>query len=97
MQANVFFFLHLTVPLRKGTDTVYSELQNSPPGEFNIFKATLMTIFIFIFYASFHALVFLLRTQDEQVMIGLSGGSSLPQARQSSRLFGGRGRDRSAR
>lgn len=32
-QANVLLFT-LTVPLRKGTDTVYSELQNSPHGEF---------------------------------------------------------------
>lgn len=32
-QADVLLF-PLTVPLRKGTDTVYSELQNSPHGEF---------------------------------------------------------------
>lgn len=37
--------LTLTVPVRKGTDTVYSELQNSPHGEFNIFKAALVNIF----------------------------------------------------
>ena len=35
----------LTVPLRKGTDTVYSELQNSPHGEFNIFKDALIITF----------------------------------------------------
>lgn len=32
------FFLLSTAPLKKGTDTVYSELQNSPDGEFNIVK-----------------------------------------------------------
>lgn len=31
-QTNV---LLVTVPTRKGTETVYSELQNSPHGEFN--------------------------------------------------------------
>lgn len=35
----------LTVPLRKGTDTVYSELQNSPHGEFDIFKDAPINIF----------------------------------------------------
>ncbi len=44
-QANVLLFT-LTVPLRKGTDTVYSELQNSPHGEFNVIKAALMNFFI---------------------------------------------------
>lgn len=44
-QANVLLFT-LTVPLRKGTDTVYSELQNSPHGEFTIFKGALMNDFI---------------------------------------------------
>ncbi|XP_070845429.1 platelet endothelial cell adhesion molecule isoform X1 [Chaetodon trifascialis] len=34
------------VPLRKGTDTVYSELQNSPHGEFYILKAAPNDIFI---------------------------------------------------
>lgn len=44
-QANVLLFM-LTVPLRKGTDTVYSELKNPPHGECNIFKAALVNIFI---------------------------------------------------
>lgn len=42
-QANMLLFT-LTVPLKKGTDTVYSELQNSPHGEFPVFKDALMTI-----------------------------------------------------